>query len=240
MDANALLSAVSTVKNTLYGSLASDADLRFTVDTGPNLAKTLNGTVNFNLANGRLQNINILNELAKVGKFLNPGGAGQSGNSTTLQKFSGTLNIQNGLAATNNLVATIPQGSLAANGTMSLVNQALNMHMNAVLDNNVSKSVGGNNVGGYLNTALANNKGELVLPVIVTGTTDHPTFVPDVQAIAKMKLNHLLPTSGDPSKLASGILGSVLGGKQQGNQNGNQQQQQNPINSILKGFGKKK
>ena len=239
VDTNALLSAVSTVKNTLYGALAADADLRFDIDTGPNLAKTLNGTVNFNVTNGKLQNINILNELAKVGKFLNAGGATQSGNSTPLQKFSGTLNIQNGQASTNNLVATIPQGSLAANGTMSLVTQALNMHMNAVLANNVSKAVGGNSVGGYLNTALANNKGELVLPVIITGTTDHPVFAPDVQAIAKMKLNHLLPTSADPSKMAGGILGSVLGGKQQGNQNNQGQQQQNPINNILKGFGKK-
>ena len=240
VDSNALLSAVSTVKNTLFGSLAADADLHFAVDKGPALAKTLNGVVNFDVTNGRLQNINILNELAKVGKFLNPGAAQQPGNATTLQKLAGTMNIQNGLASTSNLVAAIPQGSLSAQGTLSLVTQALNMHMNAVLANNISKAVGGNSVGGYLNTALANNKGELVLPVIIGGTTDHPSFAPDVQAIAKMKISHLLPTSGDPSKMAGGLLNSVLGGKngQQSNQNG-QQQKQNPLNSILKGFGKK-
>ena len=239
VDSNALLSSVSTVKNTLYGSLAADADLHFAVDKGPALAKTLNGVVNFGVTNGRLQNINILNELAKVGKFLNPGAAQQPGNATTLQKLAGTMNIQNGLASTSNLVAAIPQGSLSAQGTLSLVTQALNMHMNAVLANNISKAVGGNSVGGYLNTALANNKGELVLPVIIGGTTDHPSFAPDVQAIAKMKISHLLPTSGDPSKMAGGLLNSVLGGKngQQSDQNG--KQQQNPLNNILKGFGKK-
>jgi hypothetical protein len=101
--------------------------------------------------------------------------------------------------------------------------------------------VGGTGVGGFLNTALANNQGELVLPVLVTGTTAHPVFAPDVQAIAKMKLNHLLPTSGDPSKLTNGLAGSVLNGLldqktgQQKNQN-----QQNPLNSLFQQLGKKK
>jgi hypothetical protein len=107
-----------------------------------------------------------------------------------------------------------------------------------------------------LNTALSNNKGELVLPVIVTGNMAHPLFAPDVQAMAKMKLSNLLPTSGDPSKATSGllngvlgnkggavggILGGVLGGGQQQQQKGQpQQQQQSPLNSIFDQLKKKK
>jgi hypothetical protein len=106
-----------------------------------------------------------------------------------------------------------------------------------------------------MNTALANKSGELVLPVIVTGTMSHPTFAPDLQAMAKMKLNNLLPTTGDPSKLigsmvgqkggAAGAVGGLLGGANgqtanpQGQQK-NQPQQQNPVDSLLKGLGKKK
>ncbi|MDQ2842338.1 MAG: hypothetical protein M3Y72_15105, partial [Acidobacteriota bacterium] len=72
-------------------------------------------------------------------------------------------------------------------------------------------------------------------------------------ALAKMKLNNLLPSVSDPSKLASGILGGkgaggivngLLGGQQpaqQGAAQPNQQQKpQNPVNSILNQFGKKK
>ncbi len=242
VDANALLSSVSSVKNTLYGSLASNADLSFAIDSSTNLAGTLNGTVAFNLANGQLKNVNVLNEVSRIGKFLN-GSAVQQGPNTQLQKFSGTLDIKQGVASTNNLVAVVPEGSLSAAGTINLASQALDMHLSAVLSNGASKSAGGNGVGGFLNTALANGNGELVVPVIVTGTASHPAFAPDVQAMAKMKLNHLLPTTGNPTTLTKGLLGGVLGqatgqNTAQGKDNG--QAQQNPLNSILGQFGKKK
>ncbi len=108
-----------------------------------------------------------------------------------------------------------------------------------------------------MNTALANNKGELVIPVIVTGTFTRPVFAPDVQKIAQMKMQHLLPSTSNPGALTSGILGSLLGGQggaqgqkglggvlgalggqqqqqrqQQPNAQQQQQQQQNPGNAI--------
>jgi hypothetical protein len=75
-----------------------------------------------------------------------------------------------------------------------------------------------------------------------------------------MKLHHLLPTTGDPGKLATGVLGSALGnkgggvggivggilgggGNAQGNSQGNQQQQpqqENGLGGLLNKFGKKK
>lgn len=240
VDTNALLSAVSSVKNTLYGSLGADADLSFAVDAGANLAKTLNGTLNFAVTNGRLKNVNILGELAKIGKFLNSAPM-QTGTDTALQKLSGTVDVKNGVATTNNLTAALDAGSLSAKGSVNLVNEALDMHMTAVLASGISKTVGGTGIGGFLNTALANNQGELVLPVIVTGTLAHPVLAPDVQQLAQMKLKHLLPTAGNPSQMTSGVVGSVLGGVLgQKNQNQNQKQQQNPVNSILNSLGKKK
>jgi AsmA protein len=256
VDNNALLSAVSSMKNTLYGKLEANTDLRFAMASGNELTRTLNGTFNFNVIDGQLKNINILNEISKVGKFLNSAPAQTAGSGTALHKFAGTLNIVNGVGNTNDLTAVLDTGSLSANGVINLVSQELNMHMTAVLASGVSQSVGGSKVGGYLNTALSNNKGELVLPVIVTGNMAHPLFAPDVQAMAKMKLSNLLPTSGDPSKATSGllngvlgnkggavggILGGVLGGGQQQQQKGQpQQQQQSPLNSIFDQLKKKK
>jgi uncharacterized protein involved in outer membrane biogenesis len=258
VDTNALLSAFSSMKNTLYGSLAADSDLRFALASSADLTRTLNGILNFNVANGQLKNINILNEVSKVGKFLNNAPAQSAGSGTALKKLAGTLNIVNGVANTNNLTAELDTGSLSANGALNLATQDVNMHMTAVLASGVSQSVGGSKVGGYLNTALANNKGELVLPVLVTGNMAHPLFAPDVQAMAKMKLSNLLPTSGDPSKATSGLLNSVLGNKggavggilggvlggqkpQQGQQQQpQQQQQQSPLNSLFDQLKKKK
>jgi hypothetical protein len=104
-----------------------------------------------------------------------------------------------------------------------------------------------------LNTVLSNSNGELVIPVTVTGTTSHPIFTPDVHSLAQMKAKNLLPTSGDPSQLTSGLVGAiagkngagsvlnqVLGGAQQNHKSNHEQNQdQNPINSILKQFEKK-
>ena len=252
VDTNAMLSAVSSVKNTLYGALGANANLSFTLESSADLARTLNGTLAFNVANGQLKNVNILNELAKIGKFLGSAPS-QGGSETALKQLGGTFNVRNGVAATNNLTAALSAGSLAGAGTLNLVNQAIDMRMSAVLASGTSQTVGGSQIGGYLNTALANNKGELVIPVLITGTMAHPTFTPDVQALAKMKLTNLLPTVGDPSKLlgsvvgkkgVGGVLGGLLGGQQpaQPAQNGAQQKPpaDNPVDSILQQFGKKK
>ncbi len=252
VDTNALLSAVSSAKNTLYGSLAANTNLRFALVSSNELPQTLNGMLSFNVTNGQLKNVNILNELSKVGKFLGTAPA-QAGSGTALKNLSGTLNIVNGVASTNNLTAALDAGSLAAKGTMNLVNQGLDLHMTAALASGTSQAVGGTHVGGFLETALANNKGELVIPVIVTGTMAHPTFTPDAAALAQMKLHNLLPSVSDPSKLASGILGGkgaggivsgLLGGGQQpaqGKAQPNQQEKpQDAINSLLNQFGKKK
>jgi AsmA protein len=249
VDANKLLSATSSLKNTLYGSLAADGNLSFALSSSTDLARTLNGTLGFNVTNGELKNVNILKALSAVGKFTGSAAAqGQSG--TPLKRLSGNLNIQNGVANTNDLIATLNEGSLSAKGAVNLVDQGVNMHMIAVLTKGVSQQVGGSAIGGYLNSALANNKGELVMPVLVTGNLSNPTFSPDVNAIAEMKLKNLLPTSGDPGKLTTGIIGSVLGNKAgglggvlgaiQGKQPAADKKPQNAIDSILGAFGKQK
>jgi hypothetical protein len=171
--------------------------------------------------------------------------------------LAGTLNLVNGVANTDNLVAALNEGSLAAKGVINLVDQGIDMSVNAVVANTVSNTVGGTKVGGFLNTALANNKGELIIPFRVTGSLAKPTFTPDTAAIAQMKLNSLLPTAGDPTKFSSGIIGAlsgksgaanavgeILGGGRQ--QQGGQTKKQEPstpedaVNSILDAIGGKK
>jgi hypothetical protein len=112
--------------------------------------------------------------------------------------------------------------------------------------------VGGTSgVGGYMQTALANNQGELVIPAIVTGTFDHPKFAPDLQQVAQMKLKGLMPNFSNPSQGVAGLIGGLLGQKNaNANQQGQQQQQAQPspeqgvqgaAQQILGGlFGKKK
>jgi hypothetical protein len=238
------------------------SNLTFSGDPAGNLMRTLNGDVNFNTGNGKFQGMDLLHELSSIAKFSQ---ASPSKGFTNIVKLGGLINVKNGVANTNNLEAVIDGGTLGAQGIVDLVTEALNMHVNAVLGKDLSQKVGGTGIGGFMNTALANKNGELVIPVIVTGNLNHPIIAPDVEKLAQMKLNNLLPTSGNPGALTSGLSG-LLGGKggQQGNgvqgllgalggqkqqqpangqQQGNaqQQQQQNAVGGIIGGLlGKKK
>ena len=92
-----------------------------------------------------------------------------------------------------------------------------------------------------MNTALANNQGELVIPATVTGTFQNPRFAPDLKQIGQMKLKGLLPNANNPSSAVSGILGGLLGqkGATQTQQQPQQQQPQNAVDQIIGIFGKK-
>jgi AsmA protein len=215
VDSNRLLSSVSSVKDTLYGLLASNIQSSFASGGNNNdIAKTLNGHVSLNLSNGKITKVDILNQLSSVGKFTSFNRAAQD--FTNLQQLGGDFDVRNGVATTNNLKALIDGGTLAGTGSVNLVDQSLNMRVTAVLSKSYSQQVGGNSIGGFMNTALANNNGELVLPVLVTGTFSNMHFAPDVQAIAQMKLNNLLPSFGNPGQLTSGILGAITGKKGSG------------------------
>jgi hypothetical protein len=215
VDANKLISSVSDVKQTIYGMLASNVNAAFSSSSASGIARSLNGSMAINLTNGKLMNINLLHELASVGKFLG-GNFDAVQNFTNLVQLTGNFDVKNGVAQTNNLNAVIDGGTLAAAGLVNLADQTLNLRVTTVLNKALSQQVGGTQVGGYMNTALANNQGELVMPVIITGTFQHPRVAPDVQQIAQMKLKNMLPNTKNPAQLTTGILGAVLGEKNQG------------------------
>jgi uncharacterized protein involved in outer membrane biogenesis len=212
VDANKLISSVSSLKETIYGMLAANANSSFRAGSSADIAKTLNGTLSLDLSNGKIAKIDLLNQLASIGKFVNSSLAPQQP-FTDVTKLTGTFNVVNGQAQTNDLRAVIPGANLAATGLVNLATNALNMHLTAVLSKDFSQKAGGTGIGGFMQTALANKNGELVMPILVTGTFDHPSFAPDVQSIAQMKLQNLVPSFGNPGNMGSSILGQVLGGK---------------------------
>jgi uncharacterized protein involved in outer membrane biogenesis len=240
VDANSLVSAMSSVKNTLYGLLASNANARFRAASGANFAQSLNGKLALDLSNGRLAKVDLLNQLAALGRFLNASSAIPKQPFTDVTKLTGTFDVVDGVAETHDLRAMIPGANLAGHATVDQAKNAQNMHLTAVMSKEFSQKAGGNSIGGIMQTALANNNGELVMPVIMTGTFDSLRFAPDVEAIAKMKLQNLIPSFGNPASATAGILGAVFGGKKGGSQQpgglggilgalgGQQNQQQQP------------
>ena len=154
------------------------------------------------LQKGKLAHIDLLNELANVGKFVGNGFKSPSSTGaepfTDIVQLTGNFNVVNGLAQTNNVKMLIPGGSIGAEGAVNLATEELNMHLTAVLDKALSQQAGGTQIGGFMQTALANQQGELVIPILLTGTFSSPRVAPDVQKIAQMKLQNLLPTAGNP------------------------------------------
>jgi len=208
------------------------------------IRRALNGSVKLDFNSVKYMGADISHELSSIGGFLKSNqGAGQG--YTNISKLTGDILVKSGIAQTNNLQALLDVGNLAAKGTANLVNETLNMRVTAVLTKDFSQKVGGSGVGGYMQTALGNNNGELVVPAIVTGTFQNPHFAPDAQQIAQMKLKGLVPNFNNPGAGVSGVLGGLLGQKggnatQPGQPNQAQPQQPNPVGDIIGLFGKKK
>src|SRR5581483_703003 len=146
--------------------------------SGDDVMRALNGNMNLNFANLKYSGADISHELAAIAGFLGKANTSTTGSGiTNIIKMTGNILVKNGIASTNNLQALLDIGNLGINGTANLVDQTLNLHITAVLSQQFTQKLGGGSgVGGYMQTALANNQGELVIPAIVTGTFDSPKF----------------------------------------------------------------
>ena len=212
--------------------------------SGDQITKLLNGNINVNFNNVRYAGVDISHQLASLAGFTQAGEKDQG--FTNILKMTGNILVKNGIAQTDNLQAVLDIVNVGASGTANLTSQALNMQVNAVFSKAFSQhvngaSVVGNNVGAYMNAALSNSQGELVIPALVTGTFQNPRFVPDTKKMAQMKLKGIMPTEDNPLGGASSILGQLI--KQKGQPAQGQQQpqpSQDTVDQLLNLFGGKK
>jgi len=210
------------------------------------IIKALNGSLNINFNNVKYSGANLNQQLASIAGFLNANPSSQTAQGiTNILKMTGAIMVRNGIAQTNNLQAQLDIGTIGAVGTANLGNEALNMRLTAVLSQASSQKVGGQKIGGYLKTALANDHGELVIPALLTGTFSNPTFAPDVQQLAQMKIKGVIPNLSNPASVAD-TLQNFLGGPKPPAQSQPQQQakpqpqEADPLQQLIGLFGKKK
>jgi hypothetical protein len=210
------------------------------------LARALIGKVSVNLNDGKLTGVDMAQQLGAIGRFT--GLSKVADGSTHVSEMTGDFNLKNGLASTDNLKALTDAGTIAVTGTASLTDQQLDMKATAVLSRTSSQRVGGNSIGGLMNTAIANQNGEIVVPVLVTGTIPNPKLSPDVSTMARMRFNNLLPSFGNPEQLTQRAQGTLSGGVNgtpaaiSGNTPGaaasNQQQEENVAQNPSSGLGR--
>lgn len=207
VDANQLATAVAGMRDVVHGALASVVRVTFSPDGPAVMAGSLNGTLSLRVPNGRIANMDLMHEVTAIARFVT--GRRATVKATPVVGLSGTFTVIDGKAQTDDLVASIEGGRLAASGVIDLVTHAVNLRVTAVLSREFSQRPSGSGVGGLMSTVLANQRGELVVPVLLTGTLHAPRFAPDAQRFAEMKMRNLTPTVNDPRGLVSGILGAI-------------------------------
>ena len=203
--------------------------------TSNNVMRAVNGNMKLGFDGMKFQGVDASRELARIGGFLNSESPDKG--YTDIIKLSGNVIVKNGVAQTSDLQARLNEGTLAVAGTSDLADESLNLRANAVFSKEFSDKVGGTNVGGYLKTALANSKGEIVIPVIITGTFKQPKFAPDQQAFLRLQRDRLLD---NPAGALGGVL-DLLGGKKKPAEGeaGTKTQEQpkaSPLEDALKGI----
>ena len=209
VDSERLIAAATPLRKVLTGALFSNADLRFSPGPGKDdLAKSLNGTMSLKLDNGKLLAMSVLGEVGKVAQFLNKSNPVQ-GQVTPFLGLTGDIRLTGGVASTDNLALNLDVGTVAVSGTMNLVNESLNLKMVTTLSRAYTEQMGGTRVGGYLTAAVVNQKGEMVVPTLISGTFSAPRVMPDAAAMAKLKVQQIIPGLAKPGALNEG-LGGVL------------------------------
>ncbi|HET9943258.1 MAG TPA: AsmA-like C-terminal region-containing protein, partial [Terriglobia bacterium] len=173
-----------------------------------NVVRALNGNLKLGFEPMKFQGIDAFRELARIGGFLNASEPDKG--YTDIIHLTGNVLVKNGVAQTSDLQARLSDATLALAGTSDLATEALDLRANAVFSKAFSERAGGTKVGGYLTTALSNSKGEIVIPVIISGTFKQPKFAPDHQAFLRLQRDRLLE---NPAGAVGGILDAISGKK---------------------------
>jgi hypothetical protein len=84
----------------------------------------------------------------------------------------------------------------SAAGTINLVAQSLDLRLGTVLDSEFSKKVGGNQIGGLMVNAMADERGQLIIPSLLRGPFSKPVVSPDPEQFAKLKLKSMAKPDG--------------------------------------------
>ncbi|HVW68660.1 MAG TPA: AsmA family protein [Steroidobacteraceae bacterium] len=149
---------------------------------GDALFKTLNGHVAANVDNGAVEGVDLWFEinraLALVQKQSLP--SGQSTGRTKFDAFKASADINNGVATTKDLNITSQNLHVTGQGTTNLVTNAINYQVKATILKEAPGAAG------------ASGKTLADIPLNITGTTNSPSVRPDLEVLAKARIQQEL------------------------------------------------
>lgn len=165
------------------------------------IVQSLNGDGNVKFVDGAIRGVNIAAMVRNVSTAFLKQGFDES-QKTDFAELGGTFTIRNGLFETKDLAMQAPLLRLAAAGTSDLPTRSLKFRIEPKLVGTI-KGQGGDA-----------DKAGLVVPVIVEGTWDHPTWKPDLLGALQAGPDGLLKNPKDLKKgLEEGVKGLLPGAK---------------------------
>jgi len=198
-----VMDAVGTDKVSISGIAALDLSLRGAGLALPDLAKTLEGPGRFQIKEGKIEGVNLLKEATALLKVI--GVAPDAGDNTVFSTIEGNLAIEKGVITIERLLMDSHDFQATATGTLGF-DKTLNLK--ATL--NLSEALSNRIAGAFPTAKFAMAGGRLSVPMVITGTTQAPSYGLDTKAVAakaqeqvreqvKEKLGELLKGKGAPS-----------------------------------------
>jgi hypothetical protein len=106
-----------------------------------NVMRAVNGNVKLGFQEMKYQGVDASKELARIGGFLNSSAPDKG--YTDIIKLAGNVLVKNGVAQTNDLQASLAEGTLALAGTSDLATEALDLRAMAMFSKAFSDKIGG-------------------------------------------------------------------------------------------------
>jgi AsmA protein len=149
---------------------------------GDTLMKTLNGHVSANVDNGALEGVDLWFEINRAVALIQKQGlpSGQSSGRTKFDALKVSADLVNGVASTKDLNIASQNLRISGQGTSNLVTEAINYQVKATILKEAPAAAG------------APGKSLADIPLNITGTFSSPSVKPDVEQLAKARLQQEL------------------------------------------------
>ncbi|NJN70107.1 MAG: AsmA-like C-terminal region-containing protein [Nitrospira sp.] len=170
------LSAVADTPISVSGTAGADLSVQGRGFSMPDLTKALHGTGHMAVKDGKIQGVNILQEVVSALKVA--GISIDDPNATVFSTIETDLAIKQGVINVKNLLMDSHDFRATGGGTIGF-DQRLNLIVNLNLSQEVSKKL----AGASPVVKIALKDGRLSLPLAITGTAQAPTYGVDLKGL---------------------------------------------------------
>jgi AsmA protein len=170
------LEALGTEKVAVSGTAGAALDLRGQGFAAPDLASALAGTARVAVRDGKLEGINLMQEIGAILKVA--GLSPEQVNATLFSTIETDLAVKSGLITVQRLLMDSHDFRATGAGTVGF-DRSLNLTLNLNLAEAVSQKIARSTPVAK----LALNDGRLALPLKITGTVQAPSYQLDAKAL---------------------------------------------------------